>query len=186
MPDREEVLSALSGAYRLAWFDTSGMGYFNLTVEGFWRSFFAAVLVAPAYLVLIVWRRTAQTEGADPGLVVVVEMLAYVAAWLAFPLAAIVLTRLLGQSRNYVPLVIARNWATVLQTALFLTVLLLGSILPTALGTLLVVLSYAAILVYTWFVIRTALQTTGGIALMLLLVDVVLGRLIETSVIGLL
>ena len=48
MPDRQEVLSALYGAYRLAWFDVSGMTFLNLTVEGFWRSFFAAVLVAPA------------------------------------------------------------------------------------------------------------------------------------------
>ena len=30
MPDREEVLSGLYGAYRLAWFDPSGMAHFNL------------------------------------------------------------------------------------------------------------------------------------------------------------
>ena len=27
MPDRQEVLSALYGAYRLAWFDVSGMTF---------------------------------------------------------------------------------------------------------------------------------------------------------------
>ena len=62
----------------------------------------------------------------------------------------------------------------VLQTALFVGMVLLGAFLPRGLGTLLVTLTTGAILVYQWFVIRTALQTTGGVALMLLLVDLVI------------
>ena len=118
MPDREEVLGALYGAYRLARIDPAGMTYFNLSFEGFWRSFFAAVLVAPAYAV-------------------------------------------------------AHNWTAVLQTAVFLAVVVLGPILAQVLATFLVTLTTGAILAYQWFVIKTALQTTGGIALMLLLVDLV-------------
>ena len=52
--------------------------------------------------------------------------------------------------------------------------IVLGAFLPRGLGTLLVTLATGAILVYQWFVIRTALQTTGGVALMLLLVDLVI------------
>ena len=53
MPDRQEVASSLYGAWRLACLDESGMGYFNISVEGFWRSFFAAVLLAPVYMLAI-------------------------------------------------------------------------------------------------------------------------------------
>jgi hypothetical protein len=179
MPDREEVLSALYGAYRLAWFDVSGMSCFNLTVEGFWRSFFAAVLVAPAYAVLLGLRMPA--EDVNIPLVVLTEGIGYVLAWCAFPLAALVLTRLLGLDRNYVALIVAHNWSAVLQMAAFLTVVLLGVILPAVLGTLLVTLTTVAILVYQWFVIRTALRTSGGIALMLLLVDLVITTIISAG-----
>jgi hypothetical protein len=179
MPDREEVLSALYGAYRLAWFNVSGMTYFNLTVDGFWRSFFAAVLVAPAYAVLVGLRVSAAE--VNIAFVFLTEALGYVLAWCAFPAVALVLTRLLGLDRNYVALIVAHNWSAVLQMAAFVAVVLVGGILPAALGTLLVALTTLAILVYQWFVIRTALQTSGGIALMLLLVDLVITSLISAG-----
>ena len=181
MPDREEVLSALYGAYRLAWFDRSGMTHFNLTVEGFWRSFFAAVLVAPAYAVLVGMQSSIEAEEFNIALVFLSEGIGYVLAWCAFPLAALFLTRLLGLDRHYVPLIVAHNWSAVLQTAAFVGVVLLAAILPDGLGTLVVTLTTGAILVYQWFVIRTALQSSGGVALMLLLVDLVVTSLISAG-----
>jgi hypothetical protein len=181
MPDREEVLSALYGAYRLARFDGSGMGYFNLTVEGFWRSFFAAVLVAPAYAILVGMQLSAQAEAFNLALLFLTESIGYVLAWCAFPIIALVLTRVLGLDRNYVALIVAHNWSAVLQTAAFVAVVLLGVVLPGGLGTLLVTLTTGAILVYQWFVIRTALQSSGGIALMLLLVDLVVTSMISAG-----
>jgi hypothetical protein len=181
MPDREEVLSGLYGAYRLAWFDPSGMANFNLTVEGFWRSFFAAVLVAPAYAILVAVQLSAGAEDFNLALVFLTEGVGYVLAWCAFPLVAVVLTRLLGLDRNYVALIVAVNWSAVLQTGAFLAVLLLGLILPDGLGTLIVTLTTLAILIYQWFVIRTSLGTTGGIALMLLLVDLVITTMINAG-----
>jgi hypothetical protein len=181
MPDRAEVLGALYGAYRLAWFDASGMTYFNLTVEGFWRSFFAAVLVAPAYAILVGLQLSTGTEDFNIALVFLSEGIGYVLAWCAFPIVALLLTRMLGLDRNYVALIVAHNWSAVPQTAAFVAVVLLGAILPEALSTLLVTLTTGAILVYQWFVIRTALQSSGGIALMLLLVDLVVTSLISAG-----
>ena len=60
-----------------------------------------------------------------------------------FPLVALVLTRLLGLDRNYVALIVAHNWSAVLQMAAFVAVMLLGGILPAALGTLLVAADHA-------------------------------------------
>jgi hypothetical protein len=181
MPGREEVANALYGAYRLAWFDVSGMAHFNLTVDGFWRSFFAAVLVAPAYAILVGMQLSAEAADFNLALVFLTEGIGYILAWCAFPLIAIVLTRLLGLDRRYVALVVAVNWSAVLQTTAFLAVVLLGLIVPEGLGTLVVTLTTLAILIYQWFVIRTALETTGGIALMLLLVDLVVTSMINAG-----
>jgi hypothetical protein len=46
---------------------------------------------------------------------------------------------------------------------------------------LVVTLTTLAILIYQWFVIRTALDTTGGIALLLLLVDLVVTTVINAG-----
>jgi hypothetical protein len=181
MPDREEVLRSLYGAYRLARMDVSGMGHFNLTVEGFWRSFFAAVLVAPGYAILIGEKLIARPEPLDLGWVVLIEGTTYVLGWMAFPLAALILTYLLNLSRNYVALIVAANWAAVIQTGAFLSAVLLSLVLPGLLAGLLLTIVTGGILFYQWFVARTALQTTGGIAFALVLVDLVLNTAINLS-----
>ena len=56
IPTAGETLRALYGAYRLARLDAGGMAYFDSSIGGFWRSFFAAVLVVPFYALLLVMR----------------------------------------------------------------------------------------------------------------------------------
>jgi hypothetical protein len=181
IPDREEVLRSLYGAWRLARADVTGMQHFNLSVEGFWRSFFAAIIVAPGYALLVVQRTLDREEGYDPGSIVVVESIAYLAAWAAFPLVAVVLTQLLGLGRHYVELIVAVNWSAVLQVAAFLAAMALGLLLPEGFAALLLAIVTGALMLYQWFVMRTALQTTGGVALVLVLVDLLLSTVINLS-----
>ena len=54
MPPKQEIVASLYGAWRLMRLDPTGMTYFNLSADGFWRSFFAAVIVAPAYVLFVV------------------------------------------------------------------------------------------------------------------------------------
>jgi hypothetical protein len=110
----------------------------------------------------------------------VVESTAYVLGWAAFPVVAIGLTQLLGLARNYSALIIAANWAAVLQIAAFLVAVGLAFVVP-PLGSLLVTLATGAILFYQWFVVRTALQTTGGLALAVVLVDLLVNTAINLS-----
>jgi hypothetical protein len=181
IPDRAEVLRSLYGAWRLARADVTGMQHFNFSVEGFWRSFFAAIIVAPGYALLVVQRTLDREEGYELGSTVVVESIAYLAAWAAFPLAAVVLTQLLGLGRHYVELIVAVNWSAVLQIAAFLAAVALSLILPEGLGALLLAAVTGTLMLYQWFVMRTALQTTGGVALALVLVDLLLSAVINLS-----
>ena len=47
IPGQQEIIRSLTGAWLLAKRDTSALNYFNLSIEGFWRSFSAMVLVLP-------------------------------------------------------------------------------------------------------------------------------------------
>ena len=60
------------------------------------------------------------------------------------------------------PLIVANNWSAVIQVALYTAVVIVGAILPAELRTLALFTATIMVLAYQWFVIRTALGTTGG------------------------
>ena len=180
IPSLDEIKRSLHGAWLLARRDRSGMEWFDLSIEGFFRSFFAALLVAPLYAWLVIDRY--DTQGgvpADIGAVVVGEALSYVLGWLAFPLAAMPITRFLGLGGRYVPLVVASNWASVLQVSLFVVVMLVSSLLPDSLHSSLLLLATLVALVYEWFVVRTALETSISIAIGLVVIDILLSSIMS-------
>lgn len=194
MPDREEILRSLIGAWRLAKLDTQGMNEFDLSFTGFWHSFFAAVLVAPGYAILVAQRFSTATPNvpeAPPsavafesesgiGWILLVQTVTYLISWAAFPLLAAVATWLLDLGRNYVALIVAANWAAVIQIGAFLVALLLGAALP-GIGSVLLPLVTIGILLYQWFITRTALQTTAGIAFALVLADLLVNTAINLT-----
>lgn len=174
MPSQAEIARALDGALLLAKGDARGLDRFDLSIEGFWASFAAALVAAPAYA-LILAEQYAVT-GWPQGLLgtLIAEAIAYGGGWIAFPVAAIFLTRLLGLGTRYIPLIVALNWAAVLQIALYAALVIVTLLLPADLRTLLLFLATIAVLVYQWFVIRTALRTTGTTAFGLVVIDVLL------------
>ena len=94
MLSAREAATSLYGAYRLARFDARGMTYFETSLAGFWRSFYAAVIVAPVFAVLLVMRYAAGGEAVDEARFASVEAIAYVIAWIAFPLVMVSLAQI--------------------------------------------------------------------------------------------
>jgi hypothetical protein len=182
IPSWAEVNRGLNGALLLLRRDPSGMALFDLSIEGFWKSFFAIVVAAPAYAVLA-YHRWQITEAA-PGLgrFASVELVSYLGGWLAFPVAAIFLTRHLGLAGRYVPLIVAVNWAAVLQAAILLGALLVASLAGGGLGTLFLLAAAFGVLLYQWFVVRTALDTTAGLAAMLVAIDMLLSTVVSRGI----
>lgn len=178
MPTWPEITGSLSGAWRLARFDPSGMNDFDLSIRGFWRSFGAAFVVLPVYIYFV----AVNFDGTDATTAwfVIVKALAYAAAWAAFPIVMVGLAQVLNLKANYVPFIIASNWASVLQVLLFIPVNTLAAFngLESDATGLLYFLTTVIVLVYQWFVARTALQTTIGVAAGLVAVDLFLGLLV--------
>ncbi len=186
MPGREEIARALTGAWLLWRTDPTAMRWFDLTVEGFWRSFFAAVLVAPFYVFMLTTDYMANGLPASLPLVVLVRSLAYVVDWAAFPLVAILLVRLFGLEHRYVALIVADNWASVLQAAALTTAVAVSLVLPMAVAALVVLGTFITVVFYQWLVARQALETTGGIAGGFVAADLLTGILVDRMVTSLL
>lgn len=180
MPDRQEVLSSLYGAYRLALFDENGLGFFNISVEGFWRSFFAAVLLSPFYLITI-WPEIVVTDGGISVWAAVVHLATYGAGWILFPLVAFFATDILQLGHRFTALVVAVNWSSVLIFGLFTLAVAFAALVQGPLASLLIVALTAGLIVYHWFVIKTALDTTSAVAAAFLLFNFVLGGMLHLT-----
>ncbi len=90
-----ELRWALAGCWRLATGDRGGLACFDRSLDGFWRSFRAAFLSYPLYLVLLMMRVSPeQWQAAGGGRIVAIETIGYVIAWVAFPLVILLGRRL--------------------------------------------------------------------------------------------
>jgi hypothetical protein len=186
-----EVRLALAGTWRLARGDRGGLSCFDRSVEGFWRSFRAAVISYPLYLVLLAMRvSVAEWQRSGGWRIVTVETIGYVIGWVAFPLLMLTVTQRLGRAHRFFDFMVPYNWCQLPQSALFVLVGLaveggmLG--LPSAegIGTVAVVATFVYEW-YVWYIARVALDTAGLAAVFIALLDFALGVVISQVAVSL-
>jgi hypothetical protein len=173
----EEGFLAMRGCWRLLWRDPAAFEDFNLTIEGFWRSFAMVlpVLVLAYPLFISDFRFSLElASGGDspPELMLGLDYFYLLLGMAIWPLVAALLAKLLGVGQNYVRYMIIYNWMSVPTLALAVIPHLLhlatGSSLP---PLILAQIIFIFLLYVSWFVAKTALQTTAAIAFAFLLAD---------------
>jgi len=173
MPSLHEILNALLGSYHLARRDTDGYRLFNNSVEGFWRSFTAIVLIVPLIYILSnieveLQRQLAaeQNETVDAAVDYGRLAFAVVLEWLAFPVVMVFVARALDLSHRYAIYIIVYNWSSILITAAFSIPMLLFwiGIAGPAATVLMWFMLFLPVFYYRWFIAVTALETAGPIA----------------------
>jgi hypothetical protein len=177
-----EVQLALAGCLRLARGDRGGLACFDRSLDGFWRSFRAAVISYPLYLMLLAMRvSVAEWQQSGGWRIVTVETIGYVVAWVAFPLLMLNVVRWIGRAHRFFNFMVPYNWCQVPQSALFVLVGLVsaGGVLSTQASEAMDLTAAIATLLYEWFIARVALDTTGLVAILVVLLDLVLGVLIS-------
>ena len=171
--DLAYITRSIYGAWRLARLDPGGMRHFDLTIEGFWRSFMVALYIAPLYLLgRLPEVQTYAEHGIGMAPFIIGALTSYALAWVAFTLAMIVIAMIFDRSARYVSFIVAYNWAQMIQVAALLPFILLALVLDEAPAPLVFVrfAVYLSILFYQWFVTRIALgvsilQAIGVVAL---------------------
>ncbi|MBA3446272.1 MAG: transporter [Pseudaminobacter sp.] len=133
MPSIAEIQYYLTGAWRLMTGRTDGIRMLDISSDGFWNSFFAIVVAAPA--LFVGWIGIVNEIGSDPvapGPLSILLRLALIdlGAWV-LPLGAMALAaRPAGISDRFVQYVVASNWASALIAWLMLPAALLRMISP--------------------------------------------------------
>ena len=188
VPAWAEVQLAVGGALRLARGDASGLGFFDTSIDGFWRSFRAGVICYPLFLVLLVLRvSAAKWAAAGAPRIVTVETIGYVISWVALPLLVLPVTRWLGREHRFLAFVVAYNWSQIPQSVLFVLVGLdaAAGLFPSGVAQLVEFVAAIAVLVYEWYIARVALQVSASQAVPVVAVDVLLGIVLSRITEGL-
>ena len=177
LPSSVEIASAIYGAWRLLRGDRTGMRFFDLTIEGFWKSFGgAALIVAPGYLILVALHLVEAEFEAGFLRILLVQAIGYVILWVAFPLVMSFIADALNRPQRYIGYIVAYNWSQVIQMAVVLPVdvLAFSGVLPGGLVALLVLVSRLVVFGYLWYVTTTALDVGPFPAVGLVLVALVI------------
>ena len=182
MPTVVEFLYALRGLRRLVRFDVGGLGYFDLSIEGFWRSFCVALLIAPFYAIIIPYHLEALQPTASWQHIMITEILAYIVGWLLYPLVAYEICRLIGRETEFPGYIVVYNWSTILLVGAEMLVWL-----PTLAGLTAAVTSQRLdflvthiYLIYLWFIARGALRIPPISAIGMVFTDYVLSSVLAT------
>jgi len=177
MISRAEVAAGVTGAWLLARRNPLGLICFDASPDGAWKSFWAAALVAPAFLLLDILAGNFD----DPGpRLLAVKAISYVIDWTAFPLVMVHIADSLDRRPLWTRYVVAYNWSAVVQVAVLFPAAVLALLVPSAPTALLAQALTIVMLVYRAYVahvaLRVALPTAAGIVLL----DVLLAGLLKT------
>jgi hypothetical protein len=174
-----EALHGIWGAVRIIGRDPGAFEEFNISADGFWRSFAAivptAILAWPLFLSshqLAV--ETARADGSPAPSFGLARDYVYLAlGFVIWPVAAALLAHALGVARNYSRYLIAYNWVSVPAIAInlvphaaYLAGLLgwQGMIVPS-------LVIFIGLAYLSWYVALRGLETTPLIAFAFLLAD---------------
>lgn len=166
-----EALSSLRGCWRLIMEPNYAFGDFNLSIEGFWRSFIVilplAVLAYPLFLSShAIDAEIAVANGEPPPAFDLASDYVYLClAVVLWPVVAAALARLFGVARNYVRYIIVYNWMSVPALAVGVLPHLVN--LASGGGALIMIMSLIvmlALIYLSWFVAHRALEANAAIA----------------------
>jgi hypothetical protein len=177
-----DIVYGIYGAYRLCRFDPQGLAYLDASERGFWRSFIAALLIFPAHcLVTIINLREVDIQAGLPR-AAIIESLAYVIVVFAYPLIAFHLCEMMGRGERYFTYMVAYNWSGVIQIALTLpaTALAASDLLPIEASYAIGLGVTGLVLAMLWYIARTTLQIGMLAAAGFVLLDIVIGIIVDT------
>lgn len=172
-----EGLAALRGCWRFIRRDPGADQDFNLSIDGFWRSF--AMVVPVLFLMYPIFIsdhrfgiELASEAGEVPALSIGRDYAYLISFILAWPLAVALLAKLLGVAHNYIRYMVIYNWMTLPATGLALLPHLLhlasGAIFPTL---VLAQIVFLFLLYVSWYVARRGLETTVPVAIAFVLAE---------------
>lgn len=172
-PSIIEVTGYLTGVFKMVQGEEEGLDHLDISLQGFWRSFWALIYSIPALCVIWAIERDLRLR-ADASLEIgmsafardaVTEFLSVAAVLLAVA----VLSRPMGIADRFVHWVVSTNWLTLPVSYVLAAVYLAAASLAS--GMLIILIALVITLIVNWRVYRVALAGDGLLAVAVLLIS---------------
>ena len=155
LPSRDECRAALRGFAALLRGDAQALRSFDLSVEGFWRSFWPSLLLTIPYVLLL--------PAADPSMpddagAIIGQGLLQLVIWFIYLAVMLVFCRAFGLTARYSVFVILYNWgqAVLLLATLPVLALTAAGLLPAGVPQ-----GWAGLLLLVWLFAVTRMARIG-------------------------
>jgi hypothetical protein len=178
-----EAVRSAYGAWLMFRREPMGLAWFDVSEEGFWRSFQVAFLAAPAYAVMLLFdyvEKTGTAHAPHPVRFFLIQAIAYVISWVTFPLLMFHLAKFLEREKAYFRYMVAYNWGNLIVISISLPVALLAAsgVFPMSVMGIIRVATLGLILSYQGFIAIHGLEVPPLTAGMVVVVDFTLGLFI--------
>lgn len=178
---------SFNAACLLAVRDTRAWKEFDLTAEGFFRSFIAILFVIPLNILFDLFSiRLAQARAAGSGVdlslssygtpEMIFSTVTLAIEWMIFPLVALYLLRYLGLQQRYAQYIIAHNWGRIVTELVNLPAIVLFSIglISDQAAMDLLFIGLGLTLYYRFYIAQTALDVGWSLAMALSILQLLL------------
>lgn len=182
-PSLTEIQISLMGAWRLFRRDPGGLAYFGSDEDAFWKSFWCALVVAPAYIAIIALVPSEVRVEASFARIASVEVISYAIGWAAWPLVVHTLFGVLGTRDRYIPYIVAYNWSAGPQVVLLLAISLVAVTFNLPLETF-AMMNLAALvwlLMYHGYIIKVAARLDVSVVIFMVLGEAILSYVITAA-----
>jgi hypothetical protein len=158
LPGKAEIAAACRGLGLLLRGDARALQFYDLSEDGFWRSFRWPLIVGVVYAALLRPSVVAGADTVDPYGFMLVQALQILASWGIYLGLIAGLSRMFGLSSRYGIFVILYNWAQAIVTAASIPVVAgeRFDLLPAS-----VLLGWSAALLLAWFFIVSQVARIG-------------------------
>ncbi len=183
-----EIRSAMTGSFLLAKRDVRGLQFFDVTIDGFWRSFLVVVLISPFY-VLYALQEVEIAHDINIQDSVPAASAGFVAArvsllgleWAIYPVTMIYITRLMGLWPKYITYIAIYNWSSLFISLALApaAVLYFSGVISAQMTATINLFTILFILYFRWYIARTVLETAATTATLIVAFDLVLSLLIQ-------
>ena len=178
-----EAFTGLYAAWRLFLRDTRAVALLDGTATGAIRSFYCALVVLPAYVLIVALAHPPITEEIGWFRFLLVEAIAYVVGWCAWPLLMYYVTQALDRTSGFFLYVAAFNWSAGPQIVIWLGVLVLAisGVVQREIVAVVNIAALIVIVVYHLFIVRVTLKLSFFVALALVIGEVMIRLFINQA-----
>lgn len=174
--------SPVRGVFRIFRNDSDGLGFFDFSSEGFFRSLITMAYVVPVYCLILSFDFTGTSENLTGFLVV--QGFGVLLEWAIFLAAMAWFARVFQLSATYVPFIVVYNWSqvVVVTVLLFVTWLVSLGLLPPRIAGIAVMIVFIGSIFLLWRAARIAFQAPVMQAAAVVILEFLMSWLIRLGV----